>query len=53
MEFVGAVREVAGAGGAVDDVVERLRETEYARWEKTTLYRASIQSVLEGTKSPS
>ncbi len=51
--LVGAVREVAGAGGAVDDVVERLRETEYARWEKTTLYRASIQSVLEGIKSSS
>ena len=43
---VDAVRPVAAVGGTIDEAVERMRETEYARWEDTTLYRASIQSVL-------
>ncbi len=43
---VDAARPVADAGGTVDDVVERMRQTEYARWEQTTLYGASLQSVL-------
>jgi cyclase len=52
---IGAARQVAG-GGTVDDVVDRMRETEYARWEKTTLYRASLESALRqvggGTRPP-
>jgi len=43
---VGVAQDVATRGGTVDDVIERLQETEYARWEKTTLYTASLQSVL-------
>lgn len=43
---VEAVRGTVGGGGTVNDVIERMRRTEYARWEKTTLYAASLQSVL-------
>ena len=46
---VEAAREVAAGGGTVDGVVERMRETEYARWEKTTLYRPSLEAVLQRT----
>lgn len=45
---VDAARRVVEDEGTVDDLIERLRETEYARWERTTLYRASLQSVLQG-----
>ena len=44
-----AAREAAAVSGTVDDVVARMRETEYAKWEKTTLYRASLEAVLQKT----
>jgi cyclase len=48
---VGAAQDAASIGGTVEDAIERLRATEYAKWEKTTLYEASIQSVLDSLQS--
>ena len=44
---VGAARTVTDNGGAVDDLAERTRDTEYARWEGAALYKVSLQSVLQ------
>jgi len=46
---VEAAQEVAAGGGTVDDVVDRMRGTEYAKWEKTTLYKASLEAVFRKT----
>ena len=44
---VGAARTVTDNRGTVDDLAERMRDTEYARWERTALYKGSLQSVLQ------
>ena len=46
---VEAAQAVAAGGGTVDDVVDRMRGTEYAKWEKTTLYKASLEAVFRKT----
>ena len=43
---VAAARDASRAGGTVDDVIERMRESEYARWEETMSFAVSLQSVL-------
>jgi len=45
-----AAQAVAAGGGTVEEVVERMRGTEYAKWEKTTLYEASLEAVLRKTE---
>lgn len=44
---VAAAGEVAKRNGTVDDLIQRLHESDYARWEKMPFYEASLRSALE------
>jgi len=50
-QFLDAVVDVAGkvaeAGRAVEDAVERMRQTDYSRWTTLPLFVSSLQSALE------
>ncbi len=43
---VNAAREVVRDGGAIEELTEKMHETEYARWEGAMLFATSLQSVL-------
>ena len=43
---VDAAREVVRDGGSIDELKQKMHETDYARWEGAMLFAASLQSVL-------